>query len=128
MTTHVLDEPISARYVRFVVKGWVGPNPSLRVEILVAEGVPSAAPYQAPPPEPVVVAAVVESEAVPEGVPVSTLPPFHQQVEFLKTQLGLSGAMKEVVMEAAKQLGVEPGDRPLPQIAADCYLSVGVAA
>jgi len=36
VTTHVLDGPISARYVRFVVKGWVGPNPSLRVEILVS--------------------------------------------------------------------------------------------
>ena len=74
-----------------------------------------------------VVAVVVESEAVPEGVPVSTLPPFHQQVEFLKAELGLSGAMKEVVMEAARQLGVEPGDRPLPQIAAECYVSAGGA-
>lgn len=38
VTTHVLDVPISARYVRFVVKGWVGPNPSLRVEILTHDG------------------------------------------------------------------------------------------
>ena len=43
-----------------------------------------------------------------------------EQMEVLKSQLGLSGNMATVFKAAAEQLGVEAGGRPLVEVAAEC--------
>ena len=53
---------------------------------------------------------------------------FTEQVEVLKGQLGLSGTMAEVVHQAAKQLGVEAGGRPLVEVSRECARACGAPA
>ena len=50
-----------------------------------------------------------------------------EQVQIFKSQLGLKGSsMAEVVRQAAVQLGVEAGGRPLVEVAASCMQVLGV--
>tara|TARA_B100000795_G_scaffold10127_1_gene7131 strand:- start:571 stop:1041 length:471 start_codon:yes stop_codon:yes gene_type:complete len=50
-----------------------------------------------------------------------------EQVQILKSQLGLKGgSMAEVVRQATVQLGVEAGGRPLIEVAASCMQVLGV--
>ena len=43
-----------------------------------------------------------------------------ENVEYLKRELGLSGTIKEVVDQAAVQLGINAGGRPLTEVATQC--------
>ena len=72
--------------------------------------------------EVVVVGQVVTGLPVEE--PAQTLT---QQVELLRTQLGISGGdtPAAVVHHAATQLGIDAGDRPLIEISRDCVRALG---
>jgi len=48
-----------------------------------------------------------------------------EQVEYLKTQLGLSGLVHEVVKEAARQLGVATEGKQILELAGDCMQALG---
>ena len=49
-----------------------------------------------------------------------------EMVAGFKEQLGLAGTIKEVVNEAAHQLGVEANGRPLVDIAKECSTILGL--
>lgn len=68
---------------------------------------------------------VVEDSSPSSATQLTLLP---EQVEFLKRQLGLSGNMKDVVHQAAEQLGIDPAGKPLKALAAMCMQGVGVVA
>ena len=96
------------------------------------------APRVAPQPAFPVVEATV-TEGIPlQGVPVMpaqamAMPlagfmaptTLAEQVEVLKSQLGLSGNMHDVIHQAAAQLGVDPGSKPLTEIAKECMQAFG---
>ena len=47
-------------------------------------------------------------------------------VRVFERELGLAGTAKEVVLQAAGQLGVEVEGRPLVEVATDCTAVLGV--
>ena len=49
-----------------------------------------------------------------------------EQVELFKRELGVSGAIHEVVHQAAEQLGVPAKGKPLVTLAKDCMLVLGL--
>ena len=49
-----------------------------------------------------------------------------EQVELIKRELGVSGAIHEVVHQAAEQLGVPAKGKPLVTLAKDCMLVLGL--
>ena len=51
-----------------------------------------------------------------------------EQVEILKRERNLRGNMKEVVYAAAEQLGIDPSDKPLIQVAQSCLHAMGYVA
>lgn len=71
---------------------------------------------------PVVTAVEVAGARQSEAVP-STLV---EKVELLRQELGLSGTVKQVVDEAAAQLGIDAKGRPLAEVAALCAQEFGV--
>lgn len=65
------------------------------------------------------------SEVVVTGQAPTTL---LEKVEFLKSQLGLSGNVTDVVHKAAEQLGVSPDRKALVDLATQCVQILGRTA
>ena len=82
---------------------------------------------------PEVVQAVLVGQATPvvgstSASPMASSLPLIEQVAILKRELGVSGNIRDAVHEAAKQLGIQVGNRPISEISAQCMQALGAYA
>ena len=80
-----------------------------------------------------VVQAVLVGQATPvvgstSASPMASSLPLIEQVAILKRELGVSGNIRDAVHEAAKQLGIQVGNRPISEISAQCMQALGAYA
>jgi len=64
---------------------------------------------------------VVKAEAGSSGANL----PLIEMVNILKRELGVEGTIQSVVQQAAEQVGVDIGGKPLPQLAKECLAALG---
>ena len=79
-----------------------------------------------------VVQAVLVGQATPvvgstSASPMASSLPLIEQVAILKRELGVTGTIRDVVHEAAIQLGIQVGDRPINEISVQCLQAIGAA-
>ena len=92
--------------------------------------------YQQSPQVPIMVEATVvvpqAQPVVPEGIPVTTSESsssgkrtIAEMAKICESELGVSGNVMSVINQAAEQLNVKTGDRPLVEVAEECMRVMG---